>query len=394
MELFHAHQQWATRPADERFESLQSLYDATKLYAASARETKVPVSTIRTEAIDGNVQLVGRTNIPALLTHWAFGQLSARVGAPASYLRELPATLACQNLNHGLAKYADRSDIANLLFHNNAGLLLRAFTSDEYARIWNYEVAERLLQLEAQGWTPARPDKRFDGGDPTICQTCNGTGTAPALPGPLTSPCLPAPCSTCKGTGKALPALYASDHDMFAFVRNDTAIVREPGNPDGLQRGVIVQNSEVGASALKLVRFLYRAMCGNHIIWGASDVLEINVRHVGTARLRWHHYEAELQRYLNQGADQDELKISEARRVFIGETKEQVLDRLFGMRAVNLPRKTLEAGYDATIPEQDGSPSSVWGIVQGLTRHSQTVPFADTRTAIDQAAGRILSINF
>jgi hypothetical protein len=316
------------------------------------------------------------------------------VGAPASYLRELPATLACQNLNHGLAKYADRSDIANLLFHNNAGLLLRAFTSDEYARIWNYEVAERLLQLEAQGWTPARPDKRFDGGDPTICQTCNGTGTAPALPGPLTSPCLPAPCSTCKGTGKALPALYASDHDMFAFVRNDTAIVREPGNPDGLQRGVIVQNSEVGASALKLVRFLYRAMCGNHIIWGASDVLEINVRHVGTARLRWHHYEAELQRYLNQGADQDELKISEARRVFIGETKEQVLDRLFGMRAVNLPRKTLEAGYDATIPEQDGSPSSVWGIVQGLTRHSQTVPFADTRTAIDQAAGRILSINF
>jgi hypothetical protein len=392
MELFHAHNQWKIRPYDERFESLQALYDATKNYAASARESKVPVATIRTEAVEGNVQLVGRENVPALLTHWAFGQLSARIGAPASYLRELPATLACQNLNHGLAKYADRSDVANLLFHQNDGLLLRAFTSDEYARIWNWEVTQRLLGLESQGWTPARPDKRFDGGDPAICQVCNGVGHAVGESSRGFD--MAVPCVTCKGTGKALPALYASDHDMFAFVRNQNAVIREPGNPGGLQRGVIVQNSEVGASALKLVRFLYREMCGNHIIWGASNVLEINVRHVGDARNRWGRYDAELRRYLNQGAEEDEEKISAARTVKIGDTKEQVLDRLFGIRAVNLPRKTLEAGYDAVVPQQDGSPATVWGMVQGLTRHSQTVPYADTRTTIDTAAGRILSINF
>jgi hypothetical protein len=383
MELFHAHNQWATRPADERFADLQSLYEACKEYAASARENTAAVSSIRTEAIDGNVQLVGRANNPAMLTHWAFGQLSARIGAPASYLRELPATLACQNLNHGLAKYADRSDTANLLFHQNGGLLLRAFTSDEYARIWNWEVAERLLGLERQGWTPARPDKRFDGGDPSQCQVCNGTGRAPS-----------GPCATCKGSGLALPALYASDHDMFTFVRNNSAVIREPGNPDGLQRGVIVQNSEVGASALKLTRFLYREMCGNHIIWGASNVMEIKVRHIGNARYRWGHYEAELRRYLTQGASEDEARISAARTCKIGDTKEQVLDRLFGMRALALPRKTLEAGYDATRPEQDGSPTTVWGMVQGLTRHSQTVPYADTRTAIDTAAGRLMAANF
>ena len=157
MELFHAHNQWATRPADERFRTIKELYDVCKEYARSAGEKTVPVASIRTEAIDGNVQLVGRENHPALLTHWAFGQLSARIGAPASYLRELPATLACQNLNYGLARYADKTDSANLLFHQNDGLLLRAFTSSEYARIWNWEVAERLLSLESQGWSPLDP---------------------------------------------------------------------------------------------------------------------------------------------------------------------------------------------------------------------------------------------
>jgi hypothetical protein len=35
-------------------------------------------------------------------THWSFGQLCALVGAPTSYLRQLPATLSAINLQHGL----------------------------------------------------------------------------------------------------------------------------------------------------------------------------------------------------------------------------------------------------------------------------------------------------
>ena len=155
MELFKAHRQWATRPADERFSSLQSLYDATKHYADSAKErTDVRVDTLRVENVEGDVELLGRGGIPAKLTHWAFGQLCARIGAPASYLRELPATLAAQNLNHGLAqRVLDAKDATvNLLFHLNGGYILRALTSDRYERIWNHEVAERLLDLQSQGW--------------------------------------------------------------------------------------------------------------------------------------------------------------------------------------------------------------------------------------------------
>lgn len=390
MEIFKASQQWSTRPPDERFADLQSLYDATKAYADTAKTAEAPYDALRVEARETDVQLVGKTNIPARFTHWAFGQLCRLVGAPADYLRELPPTLAAQNVNYGLAHRVanqTRNGLAQLLFHENSGLLLRAITSDRYERIWNWEIAERLLGLQEMGWQPAKPDLRFDGGDPEECQVCGGSG---GVIGADRSNL----CSTCKGTGKALPALYASDHDMFAFVRNRQIAVAESGSDHPLQKGIIVENSEVGAAALKLTRFLYRVMCGNHIIWDASEVSEISLRHVGSVRQRFNVYSAAIRHYAEESVSDLEAQIKHAQQTTIAATKEEVLDALFGKRQVGLSRKTLEAGFDAVEPEQDGDPKTVWGIVQGLTRHSQTVPYADKRTEVDKAAGRILKIAF
>lgn len=394
MELFQASRQWANRPADQRFESLASLYEACHGYATQAQEKRVAIPELRAVRASNEVCLISKAGNEAAMTHYAFGQVCSQVGAPAGYLRELPAQLAAENLNHGLQAISDR-DPRNLLFHANGRLVLRAFTSDRYTRIWNWEVAKRLLVLEERGWTPAIPDKRFDGGNPKECQRCDGTGKTGSDGVHRRSSLNESQnCSTCNGTGRAFPALYASDHDMFAFVRNNSCVIREPGNPDGLQRGVIVSNSEVGAAALKMTRFLYREMCGNHIIWGASKVLDISVRHVGDAHNRWSGYAAELKRYAETSASDDEAKIASAKTVRIGDTKEQVLDKLFGMRSINLPMKTLEAGYQACRDDVDGSPKTPWGIVQGLTRHSQTVPYADQRTDIDRAAGKIMEANF
>lgn len=355
MELFKANAQWSTRPADERFTTLEALHAATSAYAATAREReKVPVSALRVENIDGDVQLVGRGGTPAVLTHWSFGQLSARVGAPASYLRTIPATLACQNLNHGLAKRveSDQDGTVNLLFHQNGSLLLRALTSEKYQRIWNWELTERLLDLQSHGWEVARPDIRvIDDSRP----------------------------------------LYASDHDMFAFIRHQNRPIAEAGSPEPLYRGLIVENSEVGASKLRLTRFLYREMCGNHIIWGAEKVTELALRHVGTIREQLQSWGVEITKYLDASATGTELAIARAKSVTIAKTKDEVLDLLFGRR-LNLTRKALEGGYDACLPDQDGDPRTAWGMVQGLTRYSQTTPYADERTAIDRNAGRIMDL--
>ena len=73
MELFKANAQWSTRPDDEKFASLQSLYDATKGYADIAKEKSVAWSELRCEARDSDVQLIGKANVPAKLTHFARG---------------------------------------------------------------------------------------------------------------------------------------------------------------------------------------------------------------------------------------------------------------------------------------------------------------------------------
>jgi hypothetical protein len=230
MEIFTAATQWATRPADERFTSLQELYTVTHAYAHQASQKTVSWDSLRVEARDEEIQLIDKADVPARFTHWAFGQLCGHVNAPVSYLRSLPSTLACQNLNHGLANRSlQPGNPAQMMFHDNGSLLLRALTTEAYQRIWNWEIVERLLEWEQKGWEPARPDLRWDGGDPTVCLRCNGTGDDGSRTEGSAEKAMPY-CIACKGTGHALPALYASDKDMFAFVRNRKTKPQRTGN--------------------------------------------------------------------------------------------------------------------------------------------------------------------
>ena len=49
--------------------------------------------------------MLPNSETPVAPTHWSFGQLAALVGAPAAYLRQLPAPLAGINLQYGLTSH-------------------------------------------------------------------------------------------------------------------------------------------------------------------------------------------------------------------------------------------------------------------------------------------------
>lgn len=367
MELFHAANQWATRPDDERFDSLEEMHRATKAYADIAVEQEVPWSDLRTQAIGDEVAINGRTGALVNLTHYAFGQLASRVGAPASYLRALPPTLAAQNLNYGLANKGDATK-AQLMYHSNGSFLLRAATSTRYTRIWNHEVLARLIVFaQNHGLVPAQA-------------TFDWSQRRPGEPGLDVFP------------EDADKALYASDHDMFAFIMSPDRSIRGPLG-ETLRRGVIVQNSEVGASSLRFMGFLFRDVCANHIIWGAESIAEVSLRHVGDANERWQHAMVEMRRYLDSAGSITEDELARM-RVRIAGTKDEVLDKLFGIRSLGLSRKTLDASYDAVVEDEDGDPRSVWGFVQGVTRVSQREAYAEDRQALDRAAGKILQRAF
>ena len=86
----------------------------------------------------------------------------------------------------------------------------------------------------------------------------------------------------------------------------------------------------------------------------------------------------------------------------LGATKDEVLDAVFkavssGRRAglpSGLNLKQLGAAYDVAerFSDVDGSPRSVWGYVNGLTRLSQTTGYADDRNFLDRAASGVLAL--
>lgn len=377
MQLFQASRQWATRPEDERFNTIQEAYDRSREYAESAVErADINPAALRAEADGKDVVLVHKGGIPAKLTHWAFGQLAGVANAPAGYLRRLPPTLAAQNINHGLASRfgnttnpTDPDATMNLLLHSNGSLVARAITSERYSRIWNYELLERMLDLHRYGWDNPIPFE-YQNSD-------KASG------------------------GQKAPTIYLSDHDMFVFQVNNRNRIAEPGNPSGLGRGFFVENSEVGAAKFRLTTFLYRFICSNHMVWGAENVKEISVRHVGSAHDRMLYQldslAVELREYAESSGAQDEAKVRAARSFILpGKDKDALLDKVFSLLKGQVNRTTLDKSYELAVQHEltDGNPRSAWGLAQGMTRFSQTIAYTDERVKIDRAAGRVLAMAF
>lgn len=388
MNLMKASDNWSSRPMDQRFWTLEDMYAATLANVSAAREATVKNGDLRVEVVDNDIQLVGRTGNPARLTNWAFRQLSGRAKAPAGYLESLPATLAAQNLNHGLkANLGDQNEPTKLLLHDNGGYFARAVLTTKYTRIWNSDIVERLLPLQDSGWMtpPARPHSSGEfaddllTGDNTVLRRATKQQAAISL-------------TVQEGDIIGPAGLYASFEDMFAFMIHPDRVI-DDGSKGGLMRGFFVWNSEVGKSSFGVMKFLFRGVCGNHIVWNAQDISEISVRHVGSANENaFEHLAVELKKYADSTSGDDEKRVKICREFKLGPNPEKVLDFIFQKNL--LGKKQAQQAMDAVAPEQDGDPLTAWGYAQGVTRLSQKEINTDKRVMLDRAAGRILEVAF
>lgn len=359
--LTQAFSQWCNRPADQRFSSIAAMK------AAVIRHYETAVEQVR--SLRGlSVQVANEAPVlqsekgQAHFTHYSFGQFARQVGAPAQYLRTLPAELVKLNLNNGLANLVatDLDASHNLLLGNESDRVeVRALTTDSYKRIWNRDIVakvERLTQEQPE-WQPA--PEAFDGSR----------------------------------------GLYASEHDMFMFmVDNDRRIFQQDKN-GGLGRGFFVSNSEVGAASFSITTFMYEYVCGNHRVWGAKGVQELRIRHVGNADARaFSQLAVELRKYADSSATGDEEKVKLARAKLLGVTADEVLDAVFQFAPTRgqISRKLIQSAFDKATERTDwyGDPRSVWGFTGGLTEIARDLPNADERVKLDRVAGKLMQIAF
>ena len=230
---FTAHREWATRPPDERFDSVQALYDAARTRRLRTEERRIETVDFGTEAVSDEVlALRDPSGQTAAMTHWSFEQLAAIAGAPPKYLRTLPATIASAAINHGLER--QRRDQQQLFVDQAAPWTVHAITSPRYARVHHDELASRVLDLMALHPAWHLPLGYKDGE---------------------------------YGAERVPSGAYLGDRDMFLFLVDGNRALDDPTDrtDTGLFRGFILRNSDVGAAALTLDMFLFRAVCGNHV---------------------------------------------------------------------------------------------------------------------------------
>jgi hypothetical protein len=275
--------------------------------------------------------LPGRSE-PVAPTHWSFGQLAGLIGAPAGYLRQLPAALAGINLQYGLTSH--RAEQVKSLETDTGRLELRAVTGPEYGRIYDRELVSAVLNIAG-----------------------NGTGdTRWKVPGVLDW-----------STGRHNPfvevtrdstTLYASDRDVFLFLVDDTHPIeagRLPdGSPDLYFRGFYSWNSEVGSKTLGIASFYLRAVCQNRNLWGAEDFEEITIRHSKYAASRFAHEAAPaLENFANSSPAPFVAGIKAARECIVARTDD---DRTEFLRKRGFSRSETTRIIE-TVLREEGRPA-------------------------------------
>jgi hypothetical protein len=335
------------RPAEEHFESFAALRENAARQRRRCREIEARDLNI----LFGESGDVYMADVAVRPTHYSFSQLAGIARVPMAVLERLEAPTRASVMNQTFERSRRfRVGLAD-------GDSLRAVTSDRYERLWDEEVLDALDRwLLPSGFVPAAPTMNTD-----------AAGT--------------------NARGNTKPALFRSDRDSFCFFMSEDAPHDAFG---GLRKGLVVFNSEVGAKSLGFATFLFRDMCANFLIWGASGVVERTARHTSAVRELFGEFDQVLRSIANQVSPLEYAQVEKAARTeFVaGKDPEAAKARL--QKEFDVPAKHLDDVLEAVfLPENVGEFTN-WGLANGITSVAKTLPYAADGVELARIAGRVL----
>jgi hypothetical protein len=362
--------EWFSRPADERYLSLSELFADVRGRAERSRTRTVESAAIRVEANRDDAErlafvLPGEES-SLVPSHWSFGQLASLVGAPATYLRQLPAPLARINLQYGLTSH--RAELVKTLEVEDGHVELRAVTGPDYGRIYDRELVAAVQRIAGDG----TGDTRWK--VPGVLDWSTG----------IYNPQV--------DVSRDTTTLYASDRDVFLFLVDDLNPIeagRLPdGSPDLYFRGFYCWNSEVGAKTLGIASFYLRAVCQNRNLWGVEDFEEITIRHSKFAASRFAHEAAPaLSRFANSSPMPFINGIKAARERIVARSDE---DRIEFLRKRGFSKSETARVIETVLAEEGRKPESIFDFVQGITAVARNKPHQDARLDLEARAKKLL----
>ncbi len=298
------------------------------------------------------------------LNEWSFSQLCSLAGVNKDTVNKLSSSTASEVFRETLP---DGSKPLQLLTSDNhAENLVRSIHGVSYTRLFDAD----LLAMVREFATDFQPPQQagFAPGGERVGGETSADGAEPTRQR--------------GGTG-----LYRGEQDMFVFLIDPLGWTEIGG--EAFAPGFFLWNSEVGKRSIGVQTFWFQAVCQNHIVWDAIEVVEFSRKHTANV----HESFSEIRRIIERlVAKRDERRdgfarvIGRAMAATLGENSDEVLKMLSG-RGISR-----SVAKEALKLAQQSGRFTVFSVVDALTRLNGRMKHVGERTDADVKAASLLAM--
>lgn len=337
--LTRAHEELFRRTPDETFENIPSLWQHCHDEKQQSADRWTPPQSLR-PVTDGNRLVLDLADgvEPFGLNDWSFTQLCALAGVSKETVNRVSADTASRVFRETLPS----GNKPLQLFTEQT--LVRSIHGHSYTRLHNADLVTMLREF-ATDFEP--PPKGMTG-----------------------------------GTG-----LYCGEQDMFCFLIDPTGWAEIDG--EAFAPGFYVWNSEVGKRSVGISTFWFQAVCRNHIIWDATEVVEFTRKHTGKVGEAL----GDIRRIVEQLVEKRDAR----KDGFVAVVRKAMAEKL-GDDAEEAMKALTRAGITKSLAKRaievaEGQGRfTIFALVDALTRLAREMPNAGDRTDADQKAAGLLTL--
>lgn len=328
------------RVPDETFDSLEQLHEHCRRQQQQSLDRWHQPQMLRpAENANSNLLRLEIGDDGAFeMNDWSFSQLCRLAGVNKDTVNRLSPATAGQVFRETLPSGKKPLQILT------EGDRIRSIHGTQYTRLWN-EYLLRTIMEHATGFQP--PHKGFNG-----------------------------------GTG-----LYAGEQDLFCFLIDPAGWVEI--NQETFAPGFFVWNSEVGKRSLGVQTFWFQAICANHIVWDATEVIEWTRKHTGNVQdglTNIREIIVDLVRKRDERKDGFTAAIRKAMRERLGDDADECLAQLTRRGIARAAAK------QAIEQAQKRGGFSIWNLVDALTRLAREENYVGLRTEAEFKASQLLQL--
>lgn len=347
------------RSPDESFASLQALWEHCQRRRERSVEHWQPPQKLRPQVRDHRLTVDLGNAEPHQMNEWSFAQLCRLAGVAKDTVNRLSRETACRVLEETLPMSDKPAQVLT------EGDLVRSIHGVAYTRLWDVDLLTMLREFATDFQPPQKAGRVHT--DASVQDE-----EMPFEPDPEPT----------DGTG-----LYAGEQDMFVFLIDPLGWAEIDG--EAFAPGFFLWNSEVGRRSVGVQTFWFQAVCQNHIVWDAVEVVDFSRKHTANVHESLGTIRGIVERLVEKRDERRDgfaALIKKAMHTTLGVDAEAAL-KVLTERGITrtLAKESLE------IARRQGR-FTIFAVVDALTRLSAKLPHAADRADADERAGRLLAL--